>query len=58
MSLLAKAQECIAMAEELLYAGDHAGSLECALEAAKYVQLIKLLRQDSSLKGASQNQSP
>jgi len=44
MSLLEKARECIGMSEELLYAGDNAGSLECALEAAKYLQLIRLLR--------------
>ena len=49
MSLLDKAQGCIEMSQELLYAGDHAGSLECALEAAKYLQLIRLLRQE--LKG-------
>ena len=46
MSLLEKAQECIAMSEELLFAGDNAGSLACALEAARYLQLIKLLRQE------------
>lgn len=43
MSLLEKAQECIAMSEELLFAGDNAGSLACALEAARYLQLIRLL---------------
>jgi hypothetical protein len=49
MSLLEKAQECIRMSEELLYAGENAGSLACALEAAKYVQLIKLLREEVNL---------
>jgi hypothetical protein len=44
MSLLEKAQECLAMSQELLFQGDNAGSLECALEAAKYLQLIRLLR--------------
>ena len=37
------------MSQELLLAGEAAGSLECALEAAKYLQLIRLLRQE--LKG-------
>jgi hypothetical protein len=46
MSLLEKAQQCITMSQELLYAGDNAGSLECALEAAKYLQLLRLLRQE------------
>ena len=46
MSLLDKAQVCIAMSQELLLAGDNAGSLECALEAAKCLQLIRLLRQE------------
>ena len=45
MSLLSKAQACMEMSEELLLAGDNAGSLECVLEAAKYLQLIRLLRQ-------------
>jgi hypothetical protein len=45
MSLLEKAQECIEMSQELLYAGDNAGSLACALEAAKYLKLIRLLRE-------------
>ena len=48
MSLLEKARTYLAMSQELLYAGDNAGSLACALEAAKYLQLIKLLRQDVS----------
>jgi hypothetical protein len=47
MSLLDKAQACIVMSQELLVAGDNAGSLECALEAAKYLQLIRLLRQNT-----------
>jgi len=47
MSLLDKAQACIEMSRELLLAGDNAGSLECALEAAKYLQLIKLFRQNA-----------
>jgi hypothetical protein len=46
MSLLDKAQACIEMSRELLLAGDNAGSLECALEAAKYLQLIRLFRQN------------
>ena len=46
MSLLEKAQRCLEMSQELLFAGDNAGSIECALEAAKYLQLIKLLRQE------------
>jgi hypothetical protein len=45
MSLLEKAQESLEMSQELLFAGDNAGSLACALQAAKYLQLIKLLRQ-------------
>jgi hypothetical protein len=45
VSLLAKAQACMEMSEELLLAGDSVGSLECALAAAKYLQLIRLLRQ-------------
>jgi hypothetical protein len=49
MSLLEKARGCIAMSEELLYAGDNAGSLECALEAAKYLKLIRLLREEGKL---------
>jgi hypothetical protein len=49
VSLLSKAQLCIEMSQQLLMAGDNAGSLECALEAAKYLQLIRLLRQE--LKG-------
>jgi len=44
VSLLSKAQLCIEMSQQLLMAGDNAGSLECALEAAKYLQLIRLLR--------------
>jgi hypothetical protein len=44
MSLLEKAQACIKMSEELLYSGDQAGSLELAMEAAKYLQLIRLFR--------------
>jgi hypothetical protein len=44
MSLLEKAQHCITMSQELLYAGNNAGSLECALEAAKYLQLIRLFQ--------------
>jgi hypothetical protein len=47
VSLLDKAQACIEMSHELLLAGDNAGSLECALEAAKYLQLIRLLRQNA-----------
>ena len=47
MSLLEKAQQCITMSQELLYQGNNAGSLECALEAAKYLQLIRLLRQEA-----------
>jgi hypothetical protein len=46
VNLLDKAQACIEMSRELLLAGDNAGSLECALEAAKYLQLIKLFRQN------------
>jgi hypothetical protein len=49
VSLLSKAQVCIEMSQQLLLAGDNAGSLECALEAAKYLQLIRLFRQE--LKG-------
>jgi hypothetical protein len=49
VSLLAKAHACIEISQELLFAGDNAGSLACALEAAKYLQLIRLLRQE--LKG-------
>jgi hypothetical protein len=45
MGLLEKARECIEMSQELLNRGDNAGSLECALEAAKYLQLIRLLRE-------------
>jgi hypothetical protein len=45
MSLLEKAQKCITLSQALLLEGDNAGSLECALEAAKYLQLIRLLRQ-------------
>jgi hypothetical protein len=45
MSLLEKAQEWIGKSEELLYAGDSAGSLACALEAAKYLKLIRQLRE-------------
>jgi hypothetical protein len=47
MSLLEKAQQCLTMSQELLYQGNNAGSLECALEAAKYLQLIRLLRRES-----------
>ena len=50
MSLLDKAQTCIQMSQQLLLKGDNAGSLECALEAAKYLQLIRIFRQE--LKGA------
>jgi hypothetical protein len=46
MSLLEKAQECIRMSEKLLFNGDNAGSIQCAMEAAKYLQLIRLLRQE------------
>jgi hypothetical protein len=46
MSLLEKAQACIEMSQELLYNGETAGSLECALEAAKYLRLVRLLRQE------------
>ena len=46
MSLLEKAQRCIELSQELLFQGDCAGSLECALEAAKYLQVIRLLRQE------------
>jgi hypothetical protein len=45
VSLLDKAQACMEMSEELLLAGELAGSLECALAAAKYLQLIRFLRQ-------------
>ena len=45
MSLLKKARQCLEMSQELLYAGDNAGSMECAVEAAKYLKLIKLLRE-------------
>jgi hypothetical protein len=44
MSLLKKAQKCLVMSQELLFQGDNAGSIACALEAAKYLQLIRLLR--------------
>jgi hypothetical protein len=47
VSLLDKAQASIEMSEELLLAGEAAGSLECALEAAKYLRLIRLLRRDA-----------
>jgi hypothetical protein len=57
MSLLDKAQACIEMSQELLYRGDNAGSLECALEAAKYLQLIRLLRQDVVLNDDSKHQT-
>ena len=49
MSLLSKAQACIEMSQELFLAGEVAGALECALEAAKYLQIIRLFRQE--LKG-------
>jgi hypothetical protein len=45
MGLLEKARESIEKSQELLYRGDNAGSLECAFEAAKYLQLIRLLRE-------------
>ena len=51
MSLLEKAQQCIEMSHELLYAGDNAGSLACALKAAEYLQLIRLLRQEVTPEG-------
>jgi hypothetical protein len=44
MSLLEKAEGCIKRSQELLYMGDNAGSLELALEAAQYLQLIRLFR--------------
>lgn len=50
MSLLDKAQACIEMSQELLYDGDRTGSLAYAIQAAQYLQLIRLLRQE--LKGA------
>ena len=46
VSLLEKAQKCLEMSQELLFAGDNAGSLACALQAARYLQLIRLLRQE------------
>jgi hypothetical protein len=49
MSLLEKAEVCIKRSQELLYAGDRAGSLEYALEAAKYLQLIRLFRRMEGL---------
>ena len=44
MSLLDKAQTCIGLSQELLLRGETAASIEVALEAAKYLQLIRLLR--------------
>lgn len=44
MSLLDKAEECVAQSLELLYEGKNAESLAAAIEAAKWVRLIKLLR--------------
>jgi hypothetical protein len=46
MSLLDKAWQCIEMSQEALRQGDNAASLELALAAAKYLQLIRLLRQE------------
>jgi hypothetical protein len=47
VSLLSKAQACIEMSEELLLAGEVVGALECALEAAKYLQMIRFFRQNA-----------
>ena len=44
MSLLDKAQACIELSQELLLRGETAASIQVALEAAKYLQLIRLLR--------------
>jgi hypothetical protein len=44
VSLLDKAQAYIEASRELLLRGESAASVEAALEAAKYLQLIRLLR--------------
>ena len=51
MSLLDKAEQCLAMSQELLFQGDNAGSIVYALEAAKYLQLIRLFREMDDLGG-------
>ena len=50
ISLLSEAQILIKASQEALFAGDNAASIELALEAAKYLQLIRLLRTDGLTK--------
>ena len=46
--MLDNAQLCIHLSQEALLEGDNARSIQLALEAAKYLQLIRLLRTELS----------
>jgi len=48
VKMLDNAQLCIHLSQEALLEGDNARSIQLALEAAKYLQLIRLLRTELS----------
>lgn len=54
MSLLSKAEMLIKASQEALLAGDNAASIELALEAAKYLRLIRLLRTELRVGGEAE----
>jgi hypothetical protein len=49
-----KANQCIEQSQSLLYEGDRVGSLSYAIQAAQYLQLIRLFRETHSLPEATE----
>ena len=54
MNLMIKAETLLKASQNALLANDNAASIELALEAAKYLQLIRLLR--TEIKGELNNE--
>lgn len=54
ISLMEKANQCIEQSQSLLYEGDRVGSLSYAIQAAQYLQLIRLFRETHSLPEATE----